>query len=200
MAQANKLSDRQLRTLLLTLATGRHTARSRGSLFNSLRTGMRVDDVVVPNRTISSGTSDDALIEQALAILARRIYATDTLAAPGAVRDYLRLLLAGREHEVFVAVLLDAQNRVLSCEELFRGTLTQTSVYPREVVKVALAANAGAVIFAHNHPSGVSEPSRADELLTQQLKSALALVDIKVLDHFVVAGGESMSFSERGLL
>ena len=99
-----------------------------------------------------------------------------------------------------MAVLLDAQNRVLSCEELFRGTLTQTSVYPREVVKVALAANAGAVIFAHNHPSGVSEPSRADELLTHQLKSALALVDIKVLDHFVVAGGESMSFSERGLL
>ncbi len=200
MAQAKKLSDRELRTLLLTLATGRHKARSRGSLLNSLRTGMRVDDVVVPNRTLSSGTSDDALIEQALAILARRIYATDTLAAPGAVRDYLRLLLAGREHEVFVAVLLDAQNRVLSCEELFRGTLTQTSVYPREVVKVALAANAGAVIFAHNHPSGVSEPSRADELLTQQLKSALALVDIKVLDHFVVAGGESMSFSERGLL
>jgi DNA repair protein RadC len=161
---------------------------------------MRVDDAVVPNKTLSSGTSDDNLIEQALAILARRIYATDTLAAPGAVRDYLRLLLAGREHEVFVAVLLDAQNRVLSCQELFRGTLTQTSVYPREVVKVALAANAGAVIFAHNHPSGVSEPSRADELLTQQLKSALALVDIKVLDHFVVAGGESMSFSERGLL
>jgi len=200
MAQAKKLSDRELRTLLLTLATGRHTARSRGSMLNSLRTGLRVDDSVVPNRTLSSGTSDDALIEQALAILARRIYATDTLAAPGAVRDYLRLLLAGREHEVFVAVLLDAQNRVLSCEELFRGTLTQTSVYPREVVKVALAANAGAVIFAHNHPSGVSEPSRADELLTQQLKSALALVDIKVLDHFVVAGGESMSFSERGLL
>ena len=200
MAQAKKLSDRELRTLLLTLATGRRTARSRGSLFNSFRAGMRVDDSVVPNRTLSSGTTDDALIEQALAILARRIYATDTLAAPGAVRDYLRLLLAGREHEVFVAVLLDAQNRVLSCEELFRGTLTQTSVYPREVVKVALAANAGAVIFAHNHPSGVSEPSRADELLTHQLKSALALVDIKVLDHFVVAGGESMSFSERGLL
>jgi DNA repair protein RadC len=200
MAQAKKLSDRELRTLLLTLATGRHTARSRGNLLNSLRAGMRVDDAVVPNKTLSSGTSDDNLIEQALAILARRIYATDTLAAPGAVRDYLRLLLAGREHEVFVAVLLDAQNRVLSCQELFRGTLTQTSVYPREVVKVALAANAGAVIFAHNHPSGVSEPSRADELLTQQLKSALALVDIKVLDHFVVAGGESMSFSERGLL
>ena len=208
MAQAKTLSDKQLRTLLATLATGRHTARSRGSLLTSLRAGMRaaelapsrIDDKVVPNGTLSTGTSDDNLIAQALAILARRIYAKDTLAAPGAVRDYLRLLLAGREHEVFVAVLLDAQNRVLSCQELFRGTLTQTSVYPREVVKVALAANAGAVIFAHNHPSGCSEPSRADELLTQQLKSALALVDIKVLDHFVVAGGESLSFAERGLL
>jgi DNA repair protein RadC len=144
--------------------------------------------------------SDDTLIEEALALLARRIRTTDHLASPSAVRDYLRLLLAGREHEVFVVMLLDAQNQVLSCEELFRGTLTQTSVYPREVVKVALAANAGAAIFAHNHPSGCSEPSRADELLTQTLKSALALVDVKVLDHFVVAGAESISFAERGLL
>ena len=144
--------------------------------------------------------SDDILIAEALAVLARRIRRGDSLASPSAVRDYLRLLLAGREHEVFVVVLLDAQNRVLSCQELFRGTLTQTSVYPREVVKVALAANAGAAIFAHNHPSGCSEPSRADELLTQTLKSALALVDVKVLDHFVVAGAEAISFAERGLL
>ena len=144
--------------------------------------------------------SDDTLIAEALAVLARRIRCGDSLASPSAVRDYLRLLLAGREHEVFVVVLLDAQNRVLSCEELFRGTLTQTSVYPREVVKVALAANAGAAIFAHNHPSGCSEPSRADELLTQNLKSALALVDVKVLDHFVVAGAQAISFAERGLL
>jgi DNA repair protein RadC len=144
--------------------------------------------------------SDDTLIAQALAVLGQRIRRYDHLASPSAVRDYLRLLLAGREHEVFVVVLLDAQNRVLSCEELFRGTLTQTSVYPREVVKVALAANAGAAIFAHNHPSGCSEPSRADELLTQTLKSALALVDVKVLDHFVVAGAEAISFAERGLL
>jgi DNA repair protein RadC len=144
--------------------------------------------------------SDDTLIAEALAVLARRIRTYDHLASPAAVRDYLRLLLAGREHEVFVVVLLDAQNRVLSCQELFRGTLTQTSVYPREVVKVALAANAGAAIFAHNHPSGCSEPSRADELLTQTLKSALALVDVKVLDHFVVAGAEAISFAERGLL
>jgi DNA repair protein RadC len=144
--------------------------------------------------------SDDTLIAEALAVLAQRIRCGDCLASPNAVRDYLRVLLAGREHEVFVVVLLDAQNRVLSCQELFRGTLTQTSVYPREVVKVALAANAGAAIFAHNHPSGCSEPSRADELLTQTLKSALSLVDVKVLDHFVVAGASAISFAERGLL
>jgi len=143
---------------------------------------------------------DDTLIAQALAILSRRMHAADHLASPSAVRDYLRLSLADKEYEVFVVVLLDAQHRVLRCEELFRGTLTQTSVYPREVVKVALATNAACVIFAHNHPSGVSEPSRADGLLTQQLKAALALVDVQVLDHFVVASGEAVSFAERGLL
>ena len=144
--------------------------------------------------------SDDRVIALALAILSRRMHATDQLSSPDSVRDYLRLSLAGKEHEVFVIVLLDAQHRVLCCEELFRGTLTQTSVYPREVVKVALTANAASVIFAHNHPSGISEPSRADELLTRELKAALALVDVKVLDHFVVAGGEWASFAERCLL
>jgi DNA repair protein RadC len=144
--------------------------------------------------------SDDTLIAEALAVLAKRMRVSDQLSSPSAVRNYLRLLLAEREHEVFVVVLLDAQHRALSCEELFRGTLTQTSVYPREVVKAALAANAGSAIFAHNHPSGVSEPSRADELLTRELKSALALVDVRVLDHFIVAGAESLSFAERGLL
>ena len=122
------------------------------------------------------------------------------LTAPGAVRDFLRLHFAGQEHESFVALFLDAQNRLIAAEELFRGTLTQTSVYPREVVKAALKANAGAVILAHNHPSGVAEPSRADELLTSNLKQALALVDIRVLDHFVVAGAATISFAERGLL
>ena len=144
--------------------------------------------------------NEDKVIAKALAILAKRMRVTDALNSPGAVRDYLRLLLAGREHEVFVVVLLDAQNRVLSCEEMFRGTLTQTSVYPREVVKVALAANAGSAIFAHNHPSGVSEPSSADRSLTRALSEALALVDVRVLDHFIVAGAASMSFAERGLL
>ena len=144
--------------------------------------------------------SEDQVIERALAILARRARAGSALNSPSAVRDYLRLSLGGREHEVFVAIFLDSQHRVIGCEELFRGTLTQTSVYPREVVKEALAANAAAVIFAHNHPSGVAQPSQADELLTRNLKDALALVDVKVLDHFVVAGPQALSFAERGLL
>ena len=122
------------------------------------------------------------------------------LSSPQTVRDYLRLKLQGRPHEVFVAVFLDAQNRVLAVEELFRGTLTQTSVFPREIVKRALHFNAAAIIFAHNHPSGVAEPSRADEALTQTLKHTLALVDVKVLDHFVVGGDAAMSFAERGLI
>lgn len=120
--------------------------------------------------------------------------------APSAVRDYLKLHFAGREYESFVVMYLDAQNRLITAEELFRGTLTQTSVYPREVVKGALQKNAAAVIFAHNHPSGVAEPSRADEMLTGNLKQALALVDIKVLDHFIVAGASILSFAESGLL
>jgi len=141
-----------------------------------------------------------AVLEMARRALAETLRSGDALGSPTAVRDFLRLTLANRDHEVFLAVLLDAQNRVLVCEELFRGTLTQTSVYPREVVKCALARNAAAVIFAHNHPSGVTEPSHADQVLTQSLKQALALVDIKVLDHFIVAGSSALSFAERGLL
>jgi DNA repair protein RadC len=122
------------------------------------------------------------------------------LTSPGAVRDYLRLLLRDLQHEVFVCLWLDAQHRVIETQESFRGSLTQTSVYPREVVKAALAANAAAVIFAHNHPSGVAQPSQADELLTRNLKDALSLVEVKVLDHFIVAGAQAISFAERGLL
>ena len=124
----------------------------------------------------------------------------EAMTSPHAVRDFLRLTFSALEHEVFVALFLDSQHRLIASEALFRGTLAQTSVYPREVVKCALAFNAAAVIFAHNHPSGVTEPSRADELLTGSLKSALALVDVRTLDHFVVAGGEVVSFAERGLL
>ena len=141
-----------------------------------------------------------AVVEMARRALAEQIQDRDAMSSPQAVRDYLRLSLGARPHEVFVAMFLDAQNRLLGCEELFRGTLTQTSVYPREVVKTALRYNAAGVIFAHNHPSGVAEPSRTDELLTQTLKQALLLVEIKTLDHFIVAGSKTISFAERGLL
>lgn len=142
-----------------------------------------------------------ASFELARRALGQQMSQRDTLASPTAVRQWLTLQLASRPHEVFMALWLDAQNRLLTAEELFRGTLTQTSVYPREVVKTALQHNAAAVIFAHNHPSGIAEPSSADELLTGQLKKALALVDIKVLDHFVIAGhAPPLSFCEQGLL
>jgi DNA repair protein RadC len=142
----------------------------------------------------------EAAIELARRCLKHDIRSASALTSPGAVRDYLRLAIAERQHEVFVCLWLDAQHRVITCEELFRGTLTQTSVYPREIVKAGLKANAAAVIFAHNHPSGVAQPSQADELLTRNLKEALALVEVKVLDHFIVAGGQAISFAERGLL
>ncbi len=141
-----------------------------------------------------------AVLELARRSLGEEIQTRSALTSPQAVRDYLRLALGTREHEVFVTLFLDAQHRVIVAEELFRGTLTQTSVYPREIVKAALRANAAAVIFAHNHPSGVAEPSQADELLTRQLKEALAMVDVRVLDHFIVAGRSTLSFAERGLL
>lgn len=141
-----------------------------------------------------------AVLETVQRLLSAEMEQRDALSSPRAVRDYLRLRLQGLESEVFMALFLDAQNRVIAAEELFRGTLTQTSVYPREVVKRALHHNAGALIFAHNHPSGVAEPSRSDEALTQALKQALALVDVKVLDHFIVAGSGCLSFAERGLL
>ncbi|NTV94357.1 MAG: DNA repair protein RadC [Thiobacillus sp.] len=141
-----------------------------------------------------------AVLEMSRRALAEQMKQRDALSSPATVRDWLRLKLAGLPHEVFMAVFLDAQNRVLASEELFRGSLTQTSVYPREVVKRALAHNAAGVILAHNHPSGVAEPSQADRWLTDQLKAALALVDVRVLDHFVVAGDSGLSFAERGLL
>lgn len=119
---------------------------------------------------------------------------------PKLVTSYLCSLIGHYEHEVFICMWLDVKHRLIVTQELFRGTLTQTSVYPREVVKSALHKNAAAVIFAHNHPSGENEPSRADELLTTTLKSALALVDVMVLDHFVVAGNKALSFAEKGIL
>src|SRR5689334_9171329 len=141
----------------------------------------------------------DRIVQRALKVLGERVK-SEALTSTTAVSLYLTMLLAEREHEVFVCLWLDSQHRVIATEELFRGTLTQTSVYPREVVKSALRHNAAAVIFAHNHPSGVASPSQSDELLTHNLKDALALVEVKVLDHFVVAGNQAISFAERGLL
>lgn len=154
----------------------------------------------LPGLGVAKYAQLQAVLEMARRALREKIDNGAALSSPHAVRDYLRLRLQGRPHEVFAGVFLDAQNRVLAVEELFRGTLTQTSVYPREIVKRALHHNAAALIFAHNHPSGVAEPSRADEMLTTALKQALALVDVKVLDHFVVGSDAAMSFAERGLI
>lgn len=141
-----------------------------------------------------------AVLEMARRALREDMETSDALNSPSAVRDYLQLLLRGRQQEVFMAIFLDAQHRVIAAEELFSGTLTQTNVYLREVVKRALYHNAAAVIFAHNHPSGVAEPSQSDQALTVALKQSLSLVDVRVLDHFIVAGAGCLSFAERGLL
>ena len=132
--------------------------------------------------------------------LAETLLARDVLSSPQSVRDYLQVSLTGRDHEVFMVLFLDTRHQVITFEEMFRGTLAQTSVYPREVVKRCLVTNAAAVIFAHNHPSGVAEPSHADNMLTNTLRDALALVDVRVLDHFIVAGNGVLSFAERGLM
>ncbi len=141
-----------------------------------------------------------AVLEMSRRALVEEMSTGDALNSPRAVREYLQLLLRSRQQEVFMVIFLDAQHRVVANEELFQGTLTQTSVYPREVVKRALFHNAAAVILAHNHPSGVAEPSQSDRMLTDALKQALALVDVRVLDHFIVAGNGCLSFAERGML
>lgn len=142
------------------------------------------------------------IVERAVKVLEdSAVYRTEAMNSPGAVRLYLKLKLASLEHEEFHVIWLDAQNRLIAFDAMFSGTLTQASVYPREVVKAALAHNAAACIIAHNHPSGVAQPSRADEMLTRSLKEALAMVDVKILDHFIVAGNlPPLSFAERGLL
>ena len=141
-----------------------------------------------------------AVLELARRAMAERLKERTVFDSPGAVKHYLQLNIGARPHEVFAALFLDAQHRLIAMEELFRGTLTQTSVYPREVVMRALHHHAAAVILAHNHPSGGVDPSRADEALTQTLKAALALVDVRVLDHVIVAAGQTLSMAERGLI
>ena len=171
-----------------------------GSL-NRLFSATQDELSVIPGMGPAKYVQLQAVLEMSRRALVEGMKQNDAMSTPGAVRDYLRLHLAGLGHEVFFALWLDAQNRLIAPEELFRGTLTQTSVYPREVVKKALHHNAAAVVLAHNHPSGVSEPSSADEFLTRELKQALALVDVRVLDHFIVAGqSQPLSFAERGLI
>jgi DNA repair protein RadC len=141
-----------------------------------------------------------AVMEIARRALSEQLQAAPVFNNPSQVKDYLALQLGGRSQEVFAVLFLDAQHRMLRMDELFYGSLTQTSVHPREVVKKALTLNAGAVVLAHNHPSGVAEPSRADEFLTQTLKAALKLIDVQVLDHVVVGHGQVVSMAERGLV
>ena len=143
---------------------------------------------------------EDQAIMRALRILRGRFKERDVFASPDAVKDYLRLQAQGLTHEVFAVMYLDSQNRLIEYDRMFRGTLTQTSVYPREVVKLALDKNAASVILHHNHPSGVCQPSRADEALTQSLKAALALVDVRILDHIITSDDGALSMAERGLL
>lgn len=144
---------------------------------------------------------EDATIRRALSILSNRMRQPGReLNSPRVARDYVRLYAGQLEHEVFLVLFLDSTHRLIAREEMFRGTLTHCSVMPREVVKAALAFNAHAVMFAHNHPSGVADPSEADKMLTQALKAALALIDVRVLDHIVVTASESHSMAEHGLI
>ena len=149
---------------------------------------------------IDTNNDDDAVITRAIKILGARLKEREAFQTPNAVRQYFQLHLAPKDHEVFAVLFLDSQNRMLAMEELFRGTLNQTTVYPREVVKRALYHNAAAVVLSHNHPSGSVQPSRADEHLTQTLKTSLALVDVRVLDHVIVGLGQTLSMAEQGLM
>ena len=142
----------------------------------------------------------DQVLQAAQQVLLGRVRGSDVLASPQAVRDFLRVKLGTLEYEVFAVVHLDTQNRVIEYVEMFRGTVSQTSVYPREVVRESMMRNSAALLLVHNHPSGSTQPSRADEMLTQTLKTALALVDVRVLDHLIVAGNDILSMAERGLM
>jgi DNA repair protein RadC len=201
------LSDAELLAIFLRVGVPGMSAVDLGRVllerFGSLGklAGAPIADIAaVPGMGPAKSAQLKAALEMTRRALGEAARARDALTSPDAVRHYLRLWLEHRERESFVVVHLDAQNRVIEAAELFVGSLTQTSVYPREVVKRALACNAAAVILAHNHPSGVAEPSPADRLLTNVLRKALAVVDIRVLDHLVVGAGEITSFAERGLL
>jgi len=202
---AKALSDAELLAVLLrTGLPGKSAvdlARDLLKKYKGIATMLEADDLeTVHGLGPAKRAQFAAAIELSRRALHEELEKRNALTSPGAVRDYLRLALGHRDEEVFVCIWLDAQHKVIRIEEAFTGTLTQTSVYPREIVKAALARNAAAVIFAHNHPSGVAQPSQADELLTRNLREALALIEVKVLDHFIVAGNQAISFAERGLL
>jgi DNA repair protein RadC len=205
---AGALSDAELLALFLRVgvkgASAVDLARTLLNRFGSLNrlfAASRAEFSEIPGMGDAKFAQLQAVLEMARRALHEDMAAGDALASPRAVRDWLKLALGRLPHEVFMVLLLDAQNRLIAAEELFRGSLTQTSVHPREVVKLALAHNAAGAILAHNHPSGVAEPSRADEALTQALRQALALVDVRLLDHFIVAGqAEPLSFAEKGLI
>lgn len=204
---AQALSDAELLAIFLRIGVRGKSAvdlaRDLLNRFGSLRAIFAAgeqDVSAVHGMGMSKYAQLQAIFEMVRRALHEEMRERDALSSPEQVRDYLRLQLGGLPQEVFVVLFMDAQNRLLDSETLFAGTLTQTSVYPREVVKRALHHNAASVILAHNHPSGVAEPSRADEMLTRKLKEALDLVDVRVLDHFVVAGNDALSFVEQGLL
>jgi DNA repair protein RadC len=205
---AGSLSDAELLALFLRVGVRGKTAvdlaRDLLAHFGSLTrlcAASAAEFSGIPGMGAAKYAQLQAVMELARRALSERMNDGDVFESPAAVRDWLRLRIGALPHEVFHVLLLDARNRLIESVELFRGTLTQTSVYPREVVKLALARNAAAVILAHNHPSGATEPSAADELLTRSLKQALELVDVRVLDHFIVtAHTPPLSFAERGLL
>jgi DNA repair protein RadC len=204
---AAALSEAELLAVLLRTGTGGRTAldtaRTLLSEFRSLRAMLTAErEVICAVRGL--GAAKYATLQAALE-LSRRHHAElmrrgPALSNPRATREFLRAQLRDRDHEVFCCLFLDNRHRVLCFEEVFRGTIDGASVHPRDVVKLALARNAAGVILAHNHPSGIAEPSQADELITCRLRDALALVDIRVLDHVVVGDGSCVSFAERGLI
>lgn len=204
---AHALSDAELLAVFLRVGTagksavdlGRELIHHFGSL-NHLFAASLPEFSAIKGMGTAKYTQLQAVLEMAKRSLAEQMKERITLSSPKVVQDYLRLLLAFKTYEVFVCLYLDTQNRLIRTEELFRGTLSQASVYPREVAKQALAHNAASLIFAHNHPSGFAEPSRADHHLTQHLKQALALLDIQVLDHIIVANQQTFSFAEHGQL
>lgn len=204
---AASLSDAELLAIFLrTGVTGKSAVDLARELLNRFGNLTRLVSASEPEFCETKGMGQakfvqlQAVLEMSRRALQEELQRGDALNSPRAVRDYLQLLLGARQQEVFLVLFLDTQHRVIASEELFQGTLSQTSVYPREVVKRALAHNAAAVILAHNHPSGVAEPSQSDQLLTGALKQALAMVDVRVLDHFIVAAGGGVSLAERGLI